>query len=78
MTLEQYCQDRGIPLSFQQQDLRYYLTVQGSGAQDSGLDYLVQSEYPGVQLEEYQLNYKVYCLGTVFDLIQNSGSATQI
>lgn len=78
ITLKEYCQLRNIPYDIQQQDLQYYLTVQGAGAQDSVLVYLVQLEYPGAHLVEYRLNHRVYNLGTVFDLIQNSGHSVTL
>jgi len=77
ITVNEYCQRYGIPLEYYEQDQKYYLKAQkiGVGSPSFRLAYLsivISGNYPQAVLEsDFQDEFLVYCLGTVFDQIQN-------
>lgn len=76
-TVNEYCQRWGIPLEYYEQDQKYYLKVHniGLGSPSFRLYYLnivIIGNYPqAVPESDLQDEYLVWCLGTVFDQIQN-------
>lgn len=76
-TVNEYCQRYGIPLEYYEQDQKYYLKVHniGVGPRSFRLAYLniiIFRNYPQAVTEsDLQDEFLVYCLGTVFDQIQN-------
>lgn len=72
MTAEEYCISYGTTYTIYQRDQNYYLAVRGGVvACTEALNYMIISQYPSARCIANYPDHRIFCLGTVFDLIKD-------